>query len=97
MIMTDEFKPIIRDPHKSANMLEQPVAPVPVPQPPSDPIEQVLSPREVSEGLAEADPLTRHPRVSSIMLSVVFGLLLLAAAAGMMQIGRPTRGGQSYV
>lgn len=51
MIMTDEFKPIIRDPHKSANMLEQPVAPVPVPQPPSDPIEQVLSPREVSEGL----------------------------------------------
>ena len=76
MIMTDEFKPIIRDPHKSANMLEQPVAPVPVPQPPSDPIEQVLSPREVSEGLAKADPLTRHPRVSSIMLSVVFGLLL---------------------
>ena len=59
MIMTDEFKPIIRDPHKSANMLEQPVAPVPVPQPPSDPIEQVLSPREVSEGLAQsrsADP-----------------------------------------
>ena len=53
MIMTDEFKPIIRDPHKSANMLEQPVAPVPVPQPPSDPIEQVLSPREVSEGLAK--------------------------------------------
>ena len=80
MIMTDEFKPIIRDPHKSANMLEQPVAPVPVPQPPSDPIEQVLSPREVSEGLAKADPLTRHPRVSSIMLSVVFGLLLLAVA-----------------
>ena len=77
MIMTDEFKPIIRDPHKSANMLEQPVASVPVPQPPSDPIEQVLSPREVSEGLAKADPLTRHPRVSSIMLSVVFGLLLL--------------------
>ena len=31
MIMTDEFKPIIRDPHKSANMLEQPVASVPVP------------------------------------------------------------------
>ncbi len=48
MIMTDEFKPIIRDPHKSANMLEQPVTPVPVPQPPSDPIEQLLSPREVS-------------------------------------------------
>jgi len=75
MIMTDEFKPIIRDPHKSANMLEQPVAPVPVPQPPSDPIEQVLSPREVSEGLAKADPLTRHPRVSSGIPSVVFGLL----------------------
>ena len=96
MIMTDEFKPIIRDPHKSANMLEQPVAPVPVPQPPSDPIEQVLSPREVSEGLAEADPLTRHPRVSSIMLSVVFGLLLLAAAVGVWWLGVRTMEGQSY-
>lgn len=96
MIMTDEFKPIIRDPHKSANMLEQPVAPVPVPQPPSDPIEQVLSPREVSEGLAKADPLTRHPRVSSIMLSVVFGLLLLAAAVGVWWLGVRTMEGQSY-
>lgn len=94
--MTDEFKPIIRDPHKSANMLEQPVAPVPVPQPPSDPIEQVLSPREVSEGLAKADPLTRHPRVSSIMLSVVFGLLLLAAAVGVWWLGVRTMEGQSY-
>ena len=28
----------------------------------------------------KADPLTRHPRVSSIMLSVVFGLLMLAAS-----------------
>ena len=96
MIMTDEFKPIIRDPHKSANMLEQPVASVPVPQPPSDPIEQVLSPREVSEGLAKADPLTRHPRVSSIMLSVVFGLLLLAAAVGVWWLGVRTMDGQSY-
>ena len=96
MIMTDEFKPIIRDPHKSANMLEQPVASVPVPQPPSDPIEQVLSPREVSEGLAKADPLTRHPRVSSIMLSVVFGLLLLAAAVGVWWLGVRTMEGQSY-
>ena len=96
MIMTDEFKPIIRDPHKSANMLEQPVAPVPVPQPPSDPIEQVLSPREVSEGLAKADPLTRHPRASSIMLSVVFGLLLLAAAVGVWWLGVRTMEGQSY-
>lgn len=151
MIMTDEFKPIIRDPHKSANMLEQPVAPVPAPQPPSsqtasqqsspqsapipaqsasdqqssqswqrldvpdtapvaaaapvspiaqtaqvDPIEQVLSPREVNAGLAKADPLTRHPRVSSIMLSVVFGLLLLAAAAGVWWLGVRTMEGQSY-
>lgn len=149
--MTDEFKPIIRDPHKSANMLEQPVAPVPAPQPPLpqtdsqqsspqfapipaqsasdqqssqswqrldvpdtapvaaaapvspiaqagqvDPIEQVLSPREVSEGLAKADPLTRHPRVSSIMLSVVFGLLLLAAAVGVWWLGVRTMEGQSY-
>ena len=142
--MTDEFKPIIRDPHKSANMLEQPVAPVPAPQPslphtdsqqsspqfaPSpaqsapdqqspqswqrlgfpdvasvspiaqtaqiDPIEQVLSPREVNAGLAKADPLTRHPRVSSIMLSVVFGLLLLAAAAGVWWLGVHTMEGQS--
>ena len=130
MIMTDEFKPIIRDPHKSANMLEQPVAPVPAPQPPLpqtdsqqsspqfapipaqsasaapvspiaqtaqvDPIEQVLSPREVNAGLAKADPLTRHPRVSSIMLSVVFGLLLLAAAAGVWWLGVRTMEGQSY-
>lgn len=151
MIMTDEFKPIIRDPHKSANMLEQPVAPVPAPQPPLpqtdsqqsspqfapipaqsasdqqssqswqrldvpdtapvaaaapvspiaqtaqvDPIEQVLSPREVSEGLAKADPLTRHPRASSIMLSVVFGLLLLAAAVGVWWLGVRTMEGQSY-
>ena len=151
MIMTDEFKPIIRDPHKSANMLEQPVAPVPVPQPPLpqtdsqrsspqfapspaqpasdqqslqswqrldfpdtalvassapvspiaqtaqvDPIEQVLSSREVNAGLAKADPLTRHPRVSSIMLSVVFGLLLLAAAAGVWWLGVRTMEGQSY-
>lgn len=151
MIMTDEFKPIIRDPHKSANMLEQPVAPVPAPQPPSsqtasqqsspqsapipaqsasdqqssqswqklefsdtapvasaapvspiaqtaqvDPIEQVLSPREVNAGLAKADPLTRHPRVSSIMFSVVFGLLLLAAAAGVWWLGVRTMEGQSY-
>ena len=128
--MTDEFKPIIRDPHKSANMLEQPVAPVPAPQPPLpqtdsqqsspqfapipaqsasaapvspiaqtaqvDPIEQVLSPREVNAGLAKADPLTRHPRVSSIMLSVVFGLLLLAAAAGVWWLGVRTMEGQSY-
>lgn len=130
MIMTDEFKPIIRDPHKSANMLEQPVAPVPAPQPPLpqtdsqqsspqfapipaqsasaapvspiaqtaqvDPIEQVLSPREVNAGLAKADPLTRHPRVSSIMLSVVFGLLLLAAAVGVWWLGVRTMEGQSY-
>lgn len=149
--MTDEFKPIIRDPHKSANMLEQPVAPVPAPQPPLpqtdsqqsspqfapipaqsasdqqssqswqrldvpdtapvasaapvspiaqtaqvDPIEQVLSPREVNAGLAKADPLTRRPRVSSIMLGVVFGLLLLAAAAGVWWLGVRTMEGQSY-
>ena len=149
--MTDEFKPIIRDPHKSANMLEQPVAPVPAPQPPLpqtdsqqsspqfapspaqpasdqqspqswqrldfpdtalvassapvspiaqtaqvDPIEQVLSSREVNAGLAKADPLTRHPRVSSIMLSVVFGLLLLAVAVGVWWLGVRTMEGQSY-
>lgn len=132
--MTDEFKPIIRDPHKSANMLEQPVAPVPAPQPPLpqtdsqqssqswqrldvpdtapvasavpvspiaqagqvDPIEQVLSPREVNAGLAKVDPLTRRPRVSSIVLSVVFGLLLLAAAAGVWWLGVRTMEGQSY-
>lgn len=149
--MTDEFKPIIRDPHKSANMLEQPVAPVPAPQPPLpqtdsqrsspqfapspaqpasdqqslqswqrldfpdtalvassapvspiaqtaqvDPIEQVLSPREVNAGLAKVDPLTRRPRVSSIVLSVAFGLLLLAAAAGVWWLGVRTMEGQSY-
>lgn len=149
--MTDEFKPIIRDPHKSANMLEQPVAPVPAPQSPSsqtasqqsspqsapipaqpasdqqssqswqklefsdtaqvasaapvspiaqagqvDPIEQVLSPREVNAGLAKVDPLTRRPRVSSIVLGVVLGLLLLAAAAGVWWLGVRTMEGQSY-
>lgn len=61
-----------------------------------DPIEQVLSPRDVNAGLAKADPLTRHPRVSSIMLSVVFGLLLLAAAAGVWWLGVRTMEGQSY-
>ena len=61
-----------------------------------DPIEQVLSPREVNAGLAKADPLTRHPRVSSIILSVVFGLLLLAAAAGVWWLGVRTMEGQSY-
>ena len=85
--MTDEFKPLIRDPQKTTNILQQPV---PVPPKPVEPlsfpdtgeVESVLSLHEVSRGLAEADPLTRHPRVSSIVLCVVFGVLLLAASAG---------------
>lgn len=99
--MTDEFKPLIRDPQKTTNILQQPV---PVPPKPVEPlsfpdageVESVLSPHEVSRGLAEADPLTRHPRVSSIVLCVVFGVLLLAASAGIWWLGVRTMDGQSY-
>lgn len=99
--MTDEFKPLIRDPQKITNILQQPV---PVPPKPVEPlsfpdtgeVESVLSPHEVSRGLAKADPLTRHPRVSSIVLCVVFGVLLLAASAGIWWLGVRTMDGQSY-
>ena len=58
--------------------------------------EAVLSPQEVSKGLAKADPLTRHPRVSSIVLCVAFGLVMLAASAGVWWLGVRTMDGQSY-
>ena len=99
--MTDEFKPLIRDPQKTTNILQQPM---PVPSKPVEPlsfpaageVESVLSPQDVSKGLAEADPLTRHPRVSSVVLCVVFGVLLLAASAGIWWLGVRTMDGQSY-
>lgn len=56
----------------------------------------MLSPQDVNKGLAQADPLTRHPRVSSIVLCVVFGLLMLAASAGVWWLGVRTMDGQSY-
>lgn len=99
--MTDEFKPLIRDPQNPANMLQPPMpgAPKPLESPSfltSSEVESVLSPQDVDRGLAEADPLTRHPRVSSIVLCVVFGVLLLAASAGVWWLGVRTMDGQSY-
>lgn len=100
MSMTDEFKPIIRDPQKSANMLQQNDSPEPLGSPEADasadPIADVLSADEVRRGLAKADPLTRHPRISSIVQCVVFGLILLASSVGVWWLGVYTLSGQSY-
>ena len=83
-------------------MLQQPTAATPAEPleslsfPDMREVEAVLSPQDVNKGLAQADPLTRHPRVSSIVLCVVFGLLMLAASAGVWWLGVRTMDGQSY-
>ncbi|NEG55359.1 phosphatase PAP2 family protein [Bifidobacterium platyrrhinorum] len=46
--------------------------------------------------LVEDDPLARRPRVSSRVLCLVLGLLLLAAAAGVYWFGVHTETGQSF-
>ena len=100
--MTNEFKPLVRDPQQPVNMLQQPTAATPAEPleslsfPDMREVEAVLSPQDVNKGLAQADPLTRHPRVSSIVLCVVFGLLMLAASAGVWWLGVRTMDGQSY-
>ena len=82
-------------------MLQQPTAATPAEPleslsfPDMREVEAVLSPQDVNKGLAQADPLT-HPRVSSIVLCVVFGLLMLAASAGVWWLGVCTMDGQSY-
>lgn len=100
MSMTDEFKPIIRDPQKSANMLQQNASSEALGSTGSntstDPVVDVLSADEVRRGLAKADPLTRHPRISSIVQCVAFGLILLAASVGVWWLGVYTLSGQSY-
>lgn len=50
----------------------------------------------MDSGLARLDPLAVHPRLSSRILCVVFGLLLLAAAAGMWWLGVRTANGQNF-
>lgn len=100
MSMTDEFKPIIRDPQKFANMLQQNASSEALGSTGSntstDPVADVLSADEVRRGLAKADPLTRHPRISSIVQCVAFGLMLLAASVGVWWLGVYTLSGQSY-
>ena len=50
----------------------------------------------MDKGLARLDPLAVHPRLSSRILCVVFGLLLLAASAGMWWLGVRTANGQNF-
>ncbi|MBW3079744.1 phosphatase PAP2 family protein [Bifidobacterium simiiventris] len=51
---------------------------------------------DVERVLSEPDPLLARPRVSSRILCVVFGLLLIAAAFGVWWLGVRTETGQSY-
>lgn len=51
---------------------------------------------EDSGALKEMDPLTVRPRMSSRMLCLVLGLLMLAASAGVWWLAVYTMGGQSY-
>ena len=60
--MTDEFKPIIRDPHKSANMLEQPVAPVPAPQPSLPQTDSQQSSPQFAPSPAQSAPDQQSPQ-----------------------------------
>lgn len=50
----------------------------------------------MDSGLARLDPLAVHPRLSSRILCIVFGLLLLAAAAGVWWLGVRTANGQNF-
>ncbi len=96
MSMTNEFKPLVRDPHQPANMLQEP----PRSESPAfaeiDARDAGPAESESNRKVAELDPLIRRPRVSSMVLCVVFGLLLLACAAGVWWLGVRTLEGQSY-
>lgn len=96
MSMTNEFKPLIRDSHQPANMLQEPPRPESRAFPEIDVRSTVPTERESNRKVAELDPLIRHPRVSSMVLCVVFGLILLACAAGIWWLGVRTLEGQSY-
>lgn len=96
MSMTNEFKPLIRDPHQPANMLQEPPRPESRAFPEIDVRSTVPTECESNRKVAELDPLIRHPRVSSMVLCVVFGLILLACAAGIWWLGVRTLEGQSY-
>ncbi|KFI45134.1 phosphatase PAP2 family protein [Bifidobacterium bohemicum] len=52
--------------------------------------------RGIDRGLAELDPLTVRPRVSSRVFAVVLALLCLASAAGVYWFGVQTLRGQGY-
>lgn len=51
---------------------------------------------DIDRGLAKLDPLAVHPRVSSRVLCIVFGLLLIAAGFGIWWGCVFTEDGQSY-
>lgn len=51
---------------------------------------------EVEKGLAQIDPLTIHPRISSCVLALVLSLVSLALAAGIYWFGVHTLNGQSF-
>lgn len=51
---------------------------------------------DVDSGLARLDPLTVHPRRSSVVLCAVFGIFMMAAAAGVWWLAVRTATGQSY-
>ncbi|MDF7640697.1 phosphatase PAP2 family protein [Bifidobacterium sp. ESL0784] len=51
---------------------------------------------EIEKGLAQVDPLTVHPRVSSCILAVVLALICFASAAGIYWFGVHTLEGQSF-
>ncbi len=96
MSMTNEFKPLIRDPHQSANMMQEPHQPKSSMFPETDARNVGLTNHGLDRKVAEIDPLTRRPRISSMVLCAVFGLLLLVCAAGVWWLGVHTLEGQSY-
>lgn len=51
---------------------------------------------EIEKGLAQIDPLTIHPRVSSCILAVALALVCFAAAAGVYWFGVHTLEGQNF-
>ncbi|MEJ5921520.1 phosphatase PAP2 family protein [Bifidobacterium thermophilum] len=51
---------------------------------------------DMDRGLAQVDPLAVRPRLSSTVLCIVLGLLLLAASAGVWWLGVRTANGQNF-
>lgn len=63
---------------------------------PSGPVADDLSVDNMDQGLAQPAPLAIHPRLSSTILCIVFGLMLLAASAGVWWLGVRTANGQNF-